>query len=218
MAQMNFSSHLPPDARILIEANTHYRHYKKGSTIYSPGEMPIGIYFVKEGLVGLISISNKGSQHLLRLFAANNFFGHRALFAEEPYHGQTICLEPSEIGLVPLRIIEEILKQFPEVARLIISTLARELGLAEAIRQKIADDEVIQRIASSLVYLKEIHADHKWTRNEIANYCASTGPTVIRGLSALEEMGLIEQSGREIKILNRSQLIQIAQGEIRPRA
>jgi CRP-like cAMP-binding protein len=210
MAQVNFWTRLPQSAARLIEQNTHIKTYKKGAVIYSSGEKPIGIYFIKKGLVGLVTQTPKGSEHLLRLFSENNFFGHRALFAHQSYYGNAVCLEQSEIGLVPSRIVETILETYPEASRLIIETLALELGQAENQRLKIADQEVLQRLASSLIYLKEVHPDHKWTRSEIANFCASTGPTVIRGLAVLEKQGLISQKGRAIEIIDRNKLLQFA--------
>lgn len=209
--QFNFWTRLPKEASKTIENNTHVRTYKKGTYVYTSGETPIGIYFVKRGLVGLVTTSPKGSEHLLRLFAKDHFFGHRALFANETYYGSSICLETCEIGLVPSRVVEEILTTYPEASRLLIETLARELGLAERQRLKIADQEVLKRLASSIIYLKEIHPEHRWTRNEIANFCASTGPTIIRGLAELEELGLIVQKGRDIEILNKQKLLDFAQ-------
>lgn len=211
MKQSNFWQELPGQAISLISDNTHFRHYKKGSVIYSEGESPLGIYIVKKGLVSLVSTSSKGSEHMLRVFSENNFFGHRTLFARETYYARSVCLEESEIGLVPIRVVEQVLVQFPEAARLVIETLAKELGLAENQRLKIADQEVLKRLASSILYLKEIHPNHRWTRNEIAHFCASTGPTIIRGLAELENKGLITQDGRDIHISNRSGLISFAQ-------
>lgn len=211
MAQLNFWTRLPNEASEIIAKNTHIKSYKKGSLVYSSGERPIGIYFVQTGLVGLVTTTSKGSEHLLRLFAKHHFFGHRALFANESYYGNAVCLENCEIGLVPSRVVEEILAQFPEASRLLIETLAKELGLAEMQRLKIADQEVLQRLASAIIYLKEIHPEHKWTRGEIAHFCASTGPTVIRGLAELENLGLISQEGRSIEITNRAKLIEFSQ-------
>lgn len=210
MSQLNFWNQLPREAGQWIQQNSVVRSYKKGSIVYSSGDQPTGIYFVRSGLVGLVTITNKGSEHLLRLFAENHFFGHRALFANEAYYGNTLCLENSEIGFVPRQAVEEVLKNFPQASRLLIETLARELGLAEMQRLKIADQEVLKRLSSALIYLKEIHPEHKWTRNEIAHFCASTGPTVIRGLAELEGLGLITQKGRTIEIIDRAKLIGLA--------
>jgi CRP-like cAMP-binding protein len=209
--QSNFWNELPAEAGKKIKDNTFVSLYKKGSMIYVSGEKPIGIYFVLSGLVGLVTTTAKGSEHLLRLFAKDHFFGHRTLLAKEVYYGSAVCLENSEIGLVPSRIVEEIIYQYPEASRLIIATLAKELGLAENQRLRIADQEVLKRLAGSLVYLKNIHPQHKWTRNEIAHFCASTGPTIIRGLAELESQGLILQKGREIEILDAPGLIAFAQ-------
>jgi CRP-like cAMP-binding protein len=61
--------------------------------------------------------------------------------------------------------------------------------------------------------LKDLHPDHNWTRQEIANFCASTVSTVIKALSELEELNLIKQDGRSIQVLNRDGLIALQDNE-----
>ncbi len=207
MSQTGFWKFLPQEATQLILSSATYFDYKRHDKIYTAGDVPKGIYVIKAGLVGLVALTPKGSEHLLRLFKPNDFFGHRSYFAKELHHANSICLEPSSIGLVNPEIIEKVLVDFPSTQRILIETLAKELGIAELQRIRVTDQEVLQRIASALIYLKEIHPNHNWTRSEIAQFCASTTPTIIRGLAELEKQKMIKQIGRQIEISNRNALI-----------
>ncbi len=182
-------------------------HYKRGETVYSQGDSPNGVYFVERGLIGLIKIGSTGKEHLLRFFKQGQFFGHRSLFAEEDYHGTTTVLEATDLKLIPKELILREMKESPELILPIARVLSKELGRCESQRVMILDHQIPVRVAQSLVYLKDLHPEHNWTRQEIANFCASTVSTVIKCLSDLEARNLILQKGRSISILNRDKLI-----------
>ena len=74
---------------------------------------------------------------------------------------------------------------------------------------KVLDQQILPRVAQAVVYLKDIHPQYRWTRTELANFCASTTSTVIKALAELEYLGLIKQKGRDIHVLNRNGLIQL---------
>ena len=77
----------------------------------------------------------------------------------------------------------------------------------------ILENEILVRTAFAIVSLKDLHPDHNWTRQEIANFCASTTSTIIKALAEFEERGLIEQTGRKIKIIDRAKLIALQDGD-----
>ncbi|MFN9068456.1 MAG: Crp/Fnr family transcriptional regulator, partial [Bdellovibrionales bacterium] len=104
-------------------------------------------------------------------------------------------------------IVLEALKQQPQLLMDVVKVLAKELRRCEDQHVLILDNEILVRVAQALIYLKDLHPHHNWTRQEIANFCASTVSTVIKALSELEEMGLISQNGRSISILKRDKLV-----------
>lgn len=185
--------------------------FKRGEIVYSEGEEPQGIYLVEKGLVGLILLgASSGKEHLMRFFKKGQYFGHRSLFSQEGYHGRTVCLEPAELSFIPKKTIFEILESQPHLYRGIVEILAQELKLAELQRVNILENQILPRVANSIVYLKELHPLHKWTRQEIANFCASTASTVIKAMAELEEKGLIRQESRDIVILDRDGLLELS--------
>lgn len=201
-------SDLSNELRWQFESQSQTLELKRGDFVYRQGDQPKGIYFVKKGLVGLVLMgAHSGKEHLLRFFRQRQFFGHRALFSQEGYHGTTVVLEPTVLKLVPKAVILGALEKHPELLKNVVGVLAKELRRCETQHVMILENEILIRVAQSLVYLKDLHPDHHWTRQEIANFCASTVSTVIKALAEIEKRGLIFQEGRSIKILNRDALV-----------
>jgi len=209
MAFQKIWQNLPAETRELFERSAQLIELKRGQFVYRTDEMPQGIYFVSRGLVGLVVVGSSGKDHLLRFFREGQFFGHRSLFSQEPYHGSAVALEPTYLKLVPEKVILSALKIQPELYREVVLTLARELRRCELQHVMILENQVLSRTAQALVYLKDLHPDHNWTRQEIADFCASTNSTIIKALAELESLGLIRQSGRTIAILDRKGLISL---------
>ncbi len=210
---MNYSSlwsSLPPEVKTQFDQSSLTLNLKRGEKIYEAGDHPRGIYFIEKGLIGLLIIgSESGKEHLLRFFKEGQFFGHRALFSEEDYHGNTVALEASKLHLVPKKIVLEALKNHPYLYKEILSVVSKELRRCENQHVMILENQILPRTAQAIIYLKDLYPEHSWTRQEIANFCASTVSTIIKAMAELEDMGLISQKGRNIEILKRQELLNL---------
>lgn len=184
------------------------KDYKRGDRIYQMDEAPLGMYLVDKGLVGLVIIGEKGHEHLVRLFKPGEVFGHRSLFSNERYHATATALDETSVSFLPKEDVRSLMGPNCEVAEFFLGVLARELKIAEQKQIALSEKDVSSRIAETVVFLKERYPDHLWTRQEIADYCGSTAATVIRTLAKFEELGWIEQVGRDIKILDRNALLE----------
>lgn len=201
-------SDLPNDIKSQFETHSKLIELKRGDFVYRQGDLPKGIYFVKQGLIGLVLIGQaSGKEHLLRFFKQGQFFGHRSLFSNEGYHGTTVALEPTVLKLVSKEIIMKAIEQEPRLLQEVVKVLSKELRRSETHQVMILENQILARTAAAIVYLKDLHPNHNWTRQEIANFCASTVSTVIKALAELEAKNLIKQEGRSIEILNRDGLI-----------
>jgi len=189
------------------------KKYIRGETIYQVGESPNGLYYVNNGLVCLKIIGPKsGKEHILRLFKEGQFFGHRALFSNnefEKYHGTALALNTTELSFYPKETIFKHLENYPGLYKEVLGVLTTELRKSEEKYVMILDNQVIPRVAQTLIYLKEVAPSHPWTREEIANCCGSTTSTVIKAMAELEAKNLIQQEGRNFQIKNKDELISI---------
>lgn len=185
---------------------------KRGEVLYRAGESPQNIYFVESGLVGLALWGESGKDHLARLFKTGQVFGHRSLFAKEKYHATATVIDESTLRVLSKDQMRERMKGNCDLAEKLLEILAKELRQAESRQLLLSEKDAPTRIAEAVVYLKELHPTYDWTRQEIADFCGTTTPTVIRTLARFEEEGLVQQQGREIVILNRDALL--SQGDL----
>lgn len=207
-------SELPLEAKSDFEKDAQLIEYKRGDRVYNEGEAPQGLYFVEKGLVGLVLLGmTSGKEHLVRFFKEGQFFGHRALFSNEGYHGNTTVLEPTLIKLIPRQTVLRILDKSPQLYKEILEVVAKELRRSEMQHVMILENQILSRTAQALVYLKDLHPEHRWTRQEISNFCASTVSTIIKALAELEAKGFIRQDGRTIEILDRKALVALQDHE-----
>lgn len=200
---------LPADLIRQFDAHRKTFFYKRGEVVYQQDEKPKGIYFVASGLVGLVILAESGKEHLMRFFRTGQFFGHRTVFASDGYHGSAMALEPTEVRLLPVETIRQAVNEHPRILLPFVEVLASELRQCETHQVMILENQILARIARSLIYLKDLHPAHNWTRSEIAHFCASTTSTVIKGLAKIEELGFIKQSGRSIEIVDRGRLLEL---------
>ncbi len=200
----------PKDALEKLDYYSITLEYKRGDTIYSPSEKSKGLYIVIAGLVGVSIIGEEsGKEHLLRFFTTGQFFGHCSIFSDEINHGHSTVLEKSIVKLIPKDRLIQVMNEFPSLYKDLISYLGTELRRAENMHVMILENQILPRTAQAIIYLKNLHPEHNWTRSEIANFTASTTSTIIKAMAQLEDMGLIRQTGRSIEILDQSKLLKI---------
>ncbi len=199
---------LNSEIKLFFDSNASIQDFKRGEQVYAQGDAPKGLFFIQSGLVGLTILSAKsGKEHLLRFFKQGQFFGHRSLFSEEGYHGTAVALESTRVKFVPKSIVLQGIEKDKSLLVDVVQVLAKELRRCETQHVLILENEIKVRVAQSLIYLKDLKPDHNWTRQEIANFCASTVSTVIKTLADLENEGFITQTGRVIEIVNRPGLL-----------
>lgn len=172
----------------------------KGDIIYHQGDIPTGIYHVKTGHVGLVTVTPNGNETLLRVFGPNYFFGHRSLISNEEYHATTMALVETELVFIPKEDFDTIVHAKPNILMHVAQVLAKELRRAENKFRDLANSNVTARIIQALAFIKTRYPEHKWTRKEIGEYCGAKTETVSRVLGKLEKEGLIIKEGRSILV------------------
>jgi CRP-like cAMP-binding protein len=167
---------------------------------------PLGLFFVQSGLVKLERISEDGSAHTLRIMGPGGILGYRSLFAGEPYHATAIAVDQVELCFVPKAEILMVFQNHPEVALRLLNHLAKDLRLAEERWMHQMDKDASARVAEALIFLQEHFHSQTWTRREISEWAGTSPETVMRTLAQFEKEALIDQSGRQIIIRNKSLL------------
>jgi CRP-like cAMP-binding protein len=179
----------------------------KGDYLYEKGGSPSGVYYILDGVVGLINLSMNGNESLLRVFSDKFFIGYRSFLSHENYHATALALTDLKVLFIPIDNPESLLKLDPSAVLHISQMLSRDLRISEERFNDITGKRAINRIIESLIFLKQRQPNHSWTRREIGEFCGAKTETVTRVLTTLEKEKLIKKDGRIISIVNIKDLL-----------
>jgi CRP-like cAMP-binding protein len=206
----NIFCDLPTEALAILDRHKIVNQYKRGQFVFYAHNYPSGLYCVRDGVVKLEAEGPSGNGHILRVVQGGGVLGYRSLFAEESYEASAVVHEDANICLIPKPAITELLGKFPDVGMKLLSVVSKELRAAEGRLCAQNDKNASERVAESVLFLREKFPDQSWTRKEIGEWAGTTPETVMRTLADFESQGLISQKGRKISITDRPGLMEAA--------
>lgn len=209
---------LPPDQKRVVSENLVVQQFKKNQIIYAEGEDPDNLWILLSGKVKKYKSGIGDRVQILRLHRPVQYFGHRAYFAGEPYFSTAAAFEPSTVGSINMRIVEELIRQNNDLAMFIIHNLSKTLGGSDTKIVNLTQKHIRGRLAEALLLLADNYGleDDNATlkiymsREDLANLSNMTTANAIRTLSTFVNERLIIVDGRRIKIINEPQLRKIS--------
>lgn len=193
--------------------------YKKGQTLYYEGTRPMGLFCINSGKVKVYKITSDGKEQILYLGKPGDFLGYKALISEEFYSTSATVIEEGAICYIPKTDFLNILNNNPVFFKRIMNKLCEDLGVMEQKLVTIAQKSVRERLAATLLMLKESYGmegeestliDIALSREDLANIIGTATETVIRLLSEFKNQELISLQGKKIKVLDPQRLVKEA--------
>ncbi len=193
--------------------------YKKGQTLFYEGTRPLGIFCINTGKIKVFKISSDGKEQILYLAKPGDFLGYRALISEEFYNASATVIEEGAICYIPKSSFIKIFNTNPSFFKRVINRLCNDLGVMEEKLVSIAQKSVRERLAATLLMLKETYGmegdnseliDIALSREDLANIIGTATETVIRLLSEFKSQKIISLEGKKIRVLKPQDLIREA--------
>ncbi|MEN8965534.1 MAG: Crp/Fnr family transcriptional regulator [Polaribacter sp.] len=217
--KFNSLTHLSREELVKISACKTSRTIKKGEPLFREGEHINGIFCIKDGICKVSKMSENGRNQIVNLIKKGDILGERSLISQEASNLEAIALEDMEVCFIPKEEIIEDLEKNPKFSMSVLKDMANNLKKADNIIVDMAQKTVKQRLAETLINLKEKFDTNndgiinvRLSREDIANIIGTATESAIRLLSDLKKKKYIEFVGKEIKILNLPELEKIAQG------
>lgn len=193
-------------------------HFKKNQIIYAEAEQPENLWCLLKGKAKLYKDGVGGRQQIVRLIRPVQYFGYRAYFAEEPYVSTAAAMEPSMLGALPMSVVTEVINSNKDVAWFFIHELSRNLGSSDCRIVNLTQKHIRGRLADALITLSDHYGFEPdgvtlrvyMAREDLANLSNMTTSNAIRTLTAFVNEKLIIVDGRQIKLINRPQLLKIS--------
>ncbi|OFX61003.1 MAG: Crp/Fnr family transcriptional regulator [Bacteroidetes bacterium GWA2_30_7] len=200
----------------LIQEN-NCNSYKKGQIIYHEGNRVKGFYCVYSGIIKIFKTGIEGKEQIIRFAKAGDIIGYRSVLSGENVCTSAKVNEDALLCFIKSDALFSLLRKNPQFAIDLLKLVSNELGEANVFITEIAQKSVKERLAETIIYLKDSFGIDKEnylniiiTREELANIIGTATESVIRLLSDFKNEKLIEIKGRKIKLLNIGALQKIA--------
>ncbi len=195
------------------------KSFKKGEVIFDEGEYLKGVYCVRYGISKLSKLSANGKDQIIKFVSNGEMLGQRSVVAQEPANLKAVAVNDMEVCFIPKEFILQSLKNNPSYTVELLRNMANDLKEADDVIVNMSQKPVKQRVAEALLHLKnnfgednEDYLNITLSREDIANLVGTATESCIRILSEFKKEGLLETSGKKIKIINPNQLHHIAEG------
>ncbi|MFD2873127.1 Crp/Fnr family transcriptional regulator [Mucilaginibacter ximonensis] len=198
----------------------HKKNYKvkKGEVIFREGDPVKGVYFVNSGVVKVHKRWGAEKELILRFASAGMIFGHRALGGDGIYTISATAIQESIIGFVDTDFFETTLRVNADFTYKLAMFLAYDLRVSERKTRNLAHMPVKGRVAEALIDLKNQFGispkgfiNIELSRQDLASFSGATYETVFRVINELVNDGLLEVSGKSIKIANYNALLKLTE-------
>ena len=196
----------------MAECKTSYT-IKKGEPIFEEGEVINGIFCVKEGVSKLSKLSENGKDQIVKLVKPGELLGQRSMISDEPANLSAVALEDMEVCFIPKNEVMQFFNQNNQFSMNVMRTICDDLKGADDHMVNMAQKNVKQRLAETLIYLEETFGKNEdgtlriqLSREELAGMIGTATESCIRLLSELNKSDYIELIGKKIKLLDKNKL------------
>ena len=197
----------------VMAENCQTHDFPKGTSIFNRGYPALGLYILLDGQIKLGVTSAQGTEKVISIISPGESFGEAVLFLERQFPVYAHAILESRVLIIPKNLIFSLLDSDPLIARKMLA------GLSVRMHHLVQDIEMLSLQSCTqrfIGYLLQISADASHGSNitlpsskmTIASLLNLTPETLSRTMAKLQQLGLIEVSGKEVKITDLAKLRQ----------
>ncbi|MDH4298626.1 MAG: response regulator [Cyclobacteriaceae bacterium] len=190
---------------------------KKKAEVFTEGDMPLHIFFIKSGSVKVFKSHPDGKELITNIYNANDFFGFEPILDGSVYQESAVAMQDSEIITIPKHDFTTLLQSHQDVSAGFISLLCKKVADKEKQLLNLAYNSVRQRTADALLQvqsLKDSKESIQISRDDLAKMVGTASESVIRVLSDFKDEGLIEIESGKIKITQPGKLEKVVRWNV----
>jgi len=166
--------------------------FKKGETIYKPGQQPRFVYFIKSGSIKMVTVNDDQKEFIQGVFKEREYFGEPALLLQRPYLAYTIAEEDTELVLVNRPDFLKFLEDDRIFSMNVIETLSSRLFYKSMMLEELANEQAEHRLTTLINYLCRDMVKGTAlpiTRQAMADMTGLRVETVIRAIKKMAQAG-----------------------------
>jgi CRP/FNR family transcriptional regulator len=211
--------HVQPEHLKGVNYNKTCAVYKKGQIVFHEDANPSGVYCIYTGKLKIYKIGDDGKEQIISIAQGGDMLGYRAIISNERYPVTAEALEEVQLCIIPRSEFERLMTESTDFSNEILREACSELGEMTKYITNLAQKSVRQRLAVTLLKLKDIYqvpdengeeGHINLTREDLANYVGTATETVIRLLHDFKEEQLVATQGRKIQVIDAQKMVKVA--------
>ena len=200
------------ELHMLVE---HIGPYRAGDLVFRTGERFAAIFAVRGGVVKTRQLDDDGREQVLGFHLPGEMIGLNAIHPAK-YPCDAIALDTVFVCRFSFPALATLAVKMPDVQQQLFRLLSADIGKASLLAGDYSADE---RLAAFLLGLADRFAARgfsakafrlEMSRGDIANYLRLASETVSRVLRRLQDHKLIHVEGRDVELLDRPALHDLA--------
>lgn len=194
----------------------HPLEFARAERIFRPGTPGFECYVLCQGAVRLVQQPlGERRRQVVSLLRRPALFGETSLFMDQVHWVSAETLTPVQLAILPREPFLDYLQLHPVVMIRLLEKLAHEVKEMHARLLRMTYAGAEERLAEVLVRLGEefgqpikrgVEIELELMRAELGEFAGLTAETTIRLLGRWVEQGLIELTGRRIRLLDLERL------------
>lgn len=200
------------ELHVLVE---HVGPYRTGERIFRQGECFGAIFAVRGGVAKTCVVDGEGREQVLGFHLPGEMIGLNAIHPDK-YPCDAVALDTVYVCRFTFSALTTLAAKIPDVQKTLFRLLSADIGKATALA---GDHTADERMAAFLLDLARRYASRGFSptryrlvmpRGDIANHLRLASETVSRVLRRFCDRKLIRVDGRELELLDKTQLLKIA--------
>ena len=206
-----FFAQMQPEELHELFTRLKRRNYRSGETIFHKDDAGTTMYIISEGTVKISVPSEIGSEMILSILSAGDFFGELSLFDGNPRSATAISSGLTEVFVLHRDDFIDFVNKHPMVSLNIIRALSARIRRTDNLVEDVVFLDIPARLAKKLLELSQSHGkkqpngaleiELRLTQQDIANMLGTTRESVNRQLVAFQERSFISIDRQRITVL-----------------
>lgn len=189
--------------------------FRAGEVMFKQGAFAPHVLYLIDGLVLIYLQSQRDKCLNICLVKPGDFLTLSPLFDRTTYQCSARALTNSSVCMIDKKAVQFLLKNNADFAAGITSRNQKHDDRFLEIISSISFKQMRGKLASTLLYLSsrefgDIDVFSFLSRKDLANFASVTLESAVKFIKEFEKEGIIEISGREIRVLDRSKLKEIS--------
>lgn len=192
-----------------LTSDRNINKYKSKQVIFSEGNRPLCVYFIKKGKVKIFKTNDDGKDLVVGLFNAGDFLGHIALLENSNYRETAEAMDATELAIIPKDDFVQFVNSHPEANRMLMQMLTKSIAEKEDQLIGLAYNSLRKKVAAALLTIYNKYHDDSIenfslniSRDSLAALAGTATESLIRTLTDFKNEKLIDLKEGIIFLLN----------------